>query len=300
MRTIKIAFEPKVTALPVERILPTRQIAEGVRQGVKYRRIAQSMREVGVIEPIIVASSLKGSVDHLLLDGHIRFDILRSDGVKEVNCIVAADDEAFTYNKRISRLATVQEHYMLMRAIKRGVPEERLAKALGMNLSAIKRRRTLLDGICPEVVELFKDKSVNPGTFDALRKMKPMRQMEAAELMVTAGNFSASYAKALLIATKQNDLAKPERPKRITGMTAEQIARLELEMEGLQQEFKHVESTYGEDVLHLVIASGYLSKVLRNRKIERYLNANYPELLPEFRVIIASASLDQQVPPTMQ
>lgn len=127
-----------------------------------------------------------------------------------------------------------------------------------------------------------------------------MRQMEAAELMVTAGNFSASYAKVLLIATKQNDLAKPERPKQITGMTAEQIARLELEMEGLQQEFKHVESTYGEDVIHLVIASGYLSKVLRSRKIERYLNANYPELLPEFRAVISSASLDQQAPPMMQ
>jgi ParB-like chromosome segregation protein Spo0J len=300
MKSVKIAFEPKVITLSVERILPVRQITENIRQSVKYRRIAQSMREVGIIEPIIVAQSLKGSEDHLLLDGHIRFDILRSVGEKEVKCIIAADDEAFTYNKRINRLATVQEHYMVMRAIERGVPEERLAKALGMNLSAIKRRRTLLDGICPEVVELFKEKSVNPGTFDALRKMKPMRQMEAAELMVTAGNFSASYAKALLIATKQNDLARPERPKRITGMTAEQIARLELEMEGLQQEFKHVESTYGEDVLHLVIASGYLSKVLRSRKVERYLTANYPEFIPEFRAIIASASLDQQAPPMVQ
>lgn len=300
MKCVKIAFEPKVMTFSMEQILPARQITDNIRQSVKYRRVAQSMREVGIIEPIIVARSLKGSEDHLLLDGHIRYDILRSNGEKEAKCIIAADDEAFTYNKRINRLATVQEHYMLMRAIERGVPEERLAKALGMNLSAIKRRRTLLDSICPAVVELFKEKSVNPGTFDALRKMKPMRQMEAAELMVTAGNFSASYAKALLIATKQNDLAKPERPKRITGMTAEQIARLELEMEGLQQEFKHVESTYGEDVLHLVIASGYLSKVLRSRKVERYLNANYPELLPEFRTVIASASLDQQAPPVMQ
>jgi ParB-like chromosome segregation protein Spo0J len=300
MKNVKIAFEPKVITLSMEQILPARQITENIRQGVKYRRIAQSMREVGIIEPIIVARSLKGSQNHLLLDGHIRFDILRSGGEKEVRCIVAGDDEAFTYNKRINRLATVQEHYMLMRAIERGVPEDRLAKALGMNLSAIRRRRTLLDGICPEVVELFKERSVNPGTFDALRKMKPMRQMEAAELMVAAGNFSASYAKALLIATKQNDLAKPERPKRITGMTLEQISRLELEMEGLQQEFKHVESTYGEDVLHLVIASGYMSKVLRNRKVERYLNTNYPELLPEFRAIIASASLDQQTPSTAQ
>ncbi len=120
--------------------------------------------------------------------------------------------------------------------------------------------------------------------------------MEAAELMSIAGNFSASYAKALLIATKQNDLAKPDRPKRVTGMTSEQIARMESEMEGLQQEFKLVESVYGDNVLHLVITSGYLSKILRNRKVERYLNQHHPELVPELRAIIAAATLDQSNP----
>jgi hypothetical protein len=44
---------------------------------------------------------------------------------------------------------------------------------------------------------------LNPTTFDVLRKMKPMRQIEAADLMSTAGNYAASYAKALLAATRQ-------------------------------------------------------------------------------------------------
>ena len=92
---------------------------------------------------------------------------------------------------------------MIVRAIERGVSEDKLAKALNLDVKAIKRRRTLLVGICPEVVELLKDKSVNPNTFEVLRKMKPMRQIDAAELMNTAGNFTASYAKALLAATRQ-------------------------------------------------------------------------------------------------
>jgi hypothetical protein len=83
----------------------------------------------------------------------------------------------------ISRLATVQEHLMIVRAIERGVSEDKLAKALNMDVKAIRRRRTMLAGICPEVVDMFKDKSVNPNTFEILRKMKPMRQLEAAELM---------------------------------------------------------------------------------------------------------------------
>ena len=67
----------------------------------------------------------------------------------------------------------------------------------------------MLDDICPEIVDILKDKTVNPQTFEILRKLKPMRQIEAAELMVTAGNWTSSYAKALLAATKQDVLAAP-------------------------------------------------------------------------------------------
>src|SRR5213595_1040041 len=104
--------------------------------------------------------------------------------------------------------------------------------------------------------------------------MKPMRQIEAADLMSTAGNYSASYAKAILAATRQADLVKSERPKKVGGLTSEQMARMEREMNSVQQDLKTVESRYGDDVLHLVIASGYLSKLLNNKEIKRYLLQN--------------------------
>jgi len=206
---------------------------------------------------------------------------------------VADDDEAFTYNKRVNRLATIQEHYMIVRALERGVSEEKLARALDMDVKSIKRRRSLLDGVAPEVVELFKDRAVNPVTFDALRKMKPIRQIEIAELMISAGNYTSAYAKALLAATRQTDLVQADKPKRVGGMTTEQMARMEREMASLTQDFKALEASYGDDVLHLVIASGYLSRLVGNPEIERYLKARHPEILEEFRAIISAASLDQ-------
>ncbi|KIM00567.1 putative transcriptional regulator [Paramagnetospirillum magnetotacticum MS-1] len=209
-----------------------------------------------------------------------------------VRCLVSDDDEAFTYNKRVARLATIQEHYMIVRALERGVPEEKLAKALNVDVSLIWRRRALLDGICPEVVDLLKDKSVNPTSFEVLRKMKPPRQIEAAELMTAAGNFSSAYAKALLAATRQHDLVHPDRPKKIGGITAEQMARMEREMETLQRDFKAVEASYGDDVLNLVIATGYLSKLVANPEIARFLESRHPDFLDKFRVIINAASLD--------
>jgi hypothetical protein len=223
----------------------------------------------------------------------MRYCLLLDHGERETRCLIANDDEAFTYNKRINRLATIQEHFMLVRALERGVSEEKLANALNVDIKLIKRRRTMLNGICPEVIDLLKNRSVSPRAFDALQKMKPMRQMEAADLMISAANFTAGYARALLAATRQTDLVQVDRPKKIAGVTPEQMARMEHEMAALHQDFKAVETSYGDDVLHLVIASGYLSKLVNNRAIERYLAQHHPEILSKFKAIISAVSLDQ-------
>jgi hypothetical protein len=120
-----------------------------------------------------------------------------------------------------------------------------------------------------------------------------MRQIEAAELMTTAGNYSASYAKALLAATRQSDLVKSDQPKRVGGLTPEQMSRMEREIETVQQDLKSVESRYGDDVLHLVIACGYVSKLVKNRDIKRYLTQHHPEILTELVAIMSATSLDQ-------
>jgi hypothetical protein len=92
---------------------------------------------------------------------------------------------------------------------------------------------------------MLKDKFVDTEVFSLLRKMKPLRQIEAVELMSAMNNFTARYAQALLAATRREDLAQPDRPKKIGGLTAEQMARMEREMDGLQREFKAVSASYG-------------------------------------------------------
>jgi ParB-like chromosome segregation protein Spo0J len=297
VESIRIGFAPSVLLLPVSALLPLKTVPEAIKRSSKYRQIAKSVKEIGIIEPLVVARSKDARGLYLLLDGHMRYAVLIDSAVAEVRCLLANDDEAYTYNKRVSRLATIQEHLMIVRAIERGVSEDKLARALNLDVKAIKRRRTLLDGICPEVVDQLKDKSVSARTFVVLRKMKPMRQIEATELMSTAGNYSSSYSTALLAATRQGDLVKSGQPKRVAGMTVEQMARMEREMEKVQRDLKAVESNYGEDVLQLVIASGYLSKLTRNPEIKRYLLQHHPEILAEFHAIISATSLDQVGPP---
>jgi len=147
---VKIAFEKQVVILSLNDILPSKMLPVAVKESAKYRRIAASVEQLGLVEPLVV-SRAKGSGPYLLLDGHVRFSALRDQGSTEARCLIASDDEGFTYNKRVNRLATIQEHYMIVRALKRGVSEEKLAKALNVDIGVIRQRRDLLNGISADV-----------------------------------------------------------------------------------------------------------------------------------------------------
>ena len=182
---------------------------------------------------------------------------------------------------------------MICRAIERGVAPEQLARALAVDISSVKRKVALLDGLCPEVIELLKDRQFSPELSRALRKMKPTRQVECVELMNSVNNLSVPYAEALLVATPENQLVAGRKPAKISGISAEQMSMMEREMSNLQLQYKLVEQTYGQDVLNLVIAKGFLSKLMENNEVRRYITKYQPDLIAEFDAIIATLALDQ-------
>ncbi len=47
---------------------------------------------------------------------------------------------------------------MIVRAIERGVPEEKIAKALDIAPQSVRRKVKMLDGISEEVASILKDK----------------------------------------------------------------------------------------------------------------------------------------------
>jgi hypothetical protein len=73
---------------------------------------------------------------------------------------------------------------------------------------------------------------------------------------------------------------------------------MERELKTVRQELQAVETYYGSDMLDLVIATRYVSKLVSNRRVVRYMEDNHPEILGEFRAILSATSLDAwtQVP----
>jgi ParB-like chromosome segregation protein Spo0J len=282
---VKMAFEEKGVRLAIADIQPLKLVAPAIKKSSKYLQIATSIREVGIIEPPVVARDRATRGKYLLLDGHLRIEALKDMVKTEVDCLISTDDEAYTYNKRVNRLAIIQEHRMILKAIERGASDERIAKALNIDVKTLQTRKQLLIGICPEAIDLLKDKHVTVKAFAALKKMVPLRQIEAAELMIAMNKYTVSYADSLLAATTQSQLANPGKPKAPKSLSNEQLALMERESTNLEREFKMAEQSYGTDHLDLVLAKGYLAKLLGNARIVRYLAQHQQELLSEFQKI---------------
>jgi ParB-like chromosome segregation protein Spo0J len=246
-----------------------------------------------LIEPLSVAPASAGTGQHLLLDGHIRLIALRELGHTEAPCLIAKDDESYTYNARINRISTIQEHYMIRRAIDRGVSPNRLAIALGIDVSTIHRKATLLEGVCKEATELLKDREFTTNVSRVLRLMKPLRQVECVELMTGANNLTTTYADALLAATPADMLVDGKKPKKRAGLTQEEMSRMEREMANVQGQYKLAVEDYGQDVLNQQLARAYLAKLLENKDVIRYLKQQYSEVLEQFKSIVETTSLEQ-------
>ncbi len=281
---IKQGFQEKLIELGVEELLPTKSISIYAMKCRKYGQVLSSIREVGLIEAPVVAPLKKGK-GYLLLDGHLRIMALKELSVERVSCLISTDDETYTYNKYINRLSAVQEHRMIVKAIQSGVSEEKLARALNLDISTIRNKKCLLEGICPEAVELLKDKAVPEPVFRVLKKMKAPRQINAAMLMNDQNKFTSSYAKALLDATPANQLVNKGRPKKETPAILARQARLEEESLALSREIGSLKEQYGTAMIDMTSMQAYLKSLLGNEAVAKYLRELHGPIHDKFKEI---------------
>jgi ParB-like chromosome segregation protein Spo0J len=291
-----LGFELETYHVPLDQLLPSKKVPDGVMSTRKYKQIVSSINEIGLIEPLSILQPDAKKPEYLLLDGHLRVLALKELGLHEAPCLFAKDDETYTYNHRINRLSTVQEHYMLRRAIDRGVSKERLARAFNVNLSAINRRINLLEGICPEAIKLLQDKQFTPDVTRILRNMKSARQVEAVELMIASNTITVAHADALLKATppeQRTDVKPAEKDKKAAPI--EQIEKLQKEMSQVHESYSLAEQNYGSDLLNLVVAKGYLTKLLANDAVKRYIGRHEPEILSHLELVVNTVSMEEAV-----
>jgi hypothetical protein len=291
----KIAFRSKLLTIKLTAIFALKdEITPAQRKQAKYLQIAASVIHIGIVEPVVVFPH--GQEQYLLVDGHTRLDILKQSGATEVECLVATDDESYTYNKRVNYLSPIGEHYMILKALANRVTEQRIAEALDVDVAEIRRKRDLLSGICPEAVELLKARRVSAAGFSMLRKMKPVRQIKCAELMISANSYTLAFARAFLSVTPDELLTKAPTAKRLAVVPNQTKTLMEQEADALVADLRHAEESFASDMLDLVTCCRYFARLLENSRIRKFMSRHYTDILAELDQMVIDVELENRKP----
>ncbi len=205
-----------------------------------------------------------------------------------------ADESA--YYEYICKRANIAVHYCAEQFANDGSLPSTLLKTIKRTMAGEYSRELsvkVFAGQC-RLIEL----GFTTATFHVLRKMKPVRQVEAAELMLAAHNYSVRYAKLLLAGTAANMLLEPEKHRPTPGLSADQQRTIEREMDAVLRDLKTVEANYGEDVVTLTVSCRYIAHLLTNSRVNRYLTKNHADLLAEIRSLLAAIDLEKSPPPS--
>ena len=277
----------KLDSLTYTKILPS-----NIKLSTKYLQIKSSLAEVGLVEPIIIfIDTVKNNVK--IIDGHLRVEALKELGEGKVKCLISSVYDTYTPNSRVNRITIIQEQRMIKEALNSGISIEKLSLALNMSADAIRGKIRILNGISPEVINLFSNHYVPKATFHVLKQMKPMRQIECSRLMINVENFSRNFALSLLHNTPTNLLiGKSEVLETDTAGRRKMLDRLEREMAQVHVDTQKLKETYGVNTLKLVIIKSHITNILDNSKILQWLLKNKPELLTELNKISSINSLE--------
>lgn len=251
--TVTQGFEGTTIVVSIDRILPTRKLPRDFRQTPKYRSILASVREVGIIDPLAVHPEKGGGSGDGL---YILLDgHLRLEALKELGG-----------QQAVCLVSTDDEGFTYNKRINRTSP--------------IQERRMILKAI---------EKGASPERIASALAINVERIRERQRLL---DGIAPEVVEMLLATTRPEHLADGAKPKPAAGVSPEDIARMEREMDKLQQDYRAVEETLGETTLALVVARGFLGKLMGNGAVADYLDRHHGDLVGELRRMVPETSID--------
>ncbi|EOC0019194.1 plasmid partitioning protein RepB C-terminal domain-containing protein [Cronobacter sakazakii] len=289
---IKLRFGDNFIYLDTNKLTPSKELLENVKRSHKYHQIVTSIESLGIIEPIIVFYDKENDVTKIL-DGHLRVEALKDLGIEKAPCILSSINDAFTPNKQVNHINVVEEHRMIMKSLAK-VSMEKLSAALGISIESIKDKANVMNGIDPSVIPKLSDKPIPKATFDVLRKMKPVRQIEAVGTMINFDNYSRKFAMSILDATPASLIVNKGKNVSYKRDIRKNIFRLEQEMATTSDETKKLQNEYGSNMLKFVIIQSYINKLLGNPKVLHWFLENEIDYLNELKRISSINSLDEK------
>lgn len=181
----------------------------------KLAALAESIKEHGVISPILVTPGKGGT--YKIVAGERRWRASKLAGLKEIPCIIKElnaqelSELAMVENLQRDDLNPIEESEGYRYLMKRfSLTQEEIAKKIGKSRSAI-ANALRLNNLCPEVKALLKDDKLSQGHARALLTLDADAQLAIAERIIQDG-LNVRQTEAIV----QNYSSEKTRPQKKT------------------------------------------------------------------------------------
>jgi hypothetical protein len=138
--------------------------------------------------------------------------------------------------------------------------------------------------LCPEAQRLLISTDIKDDAVHVLARMKPSRQIEAAQLMIAANCCSRRFAWTLIAASPRGLVRDPKAYPKVT-MSAHKLKLASREMTILADQLTSV-SDRRFDFITLMEICRFTEALLSNARIVRYMERKYSGMVRDLRAVI--------------
>ncbi|HCD99522.1 MAG TPA: hypothetical protein DER07_00600 [Armatimonadetes bacterium] len=214
-------FESTVSELPIDSIVPNPRQPRQHFDEAALEELAQSIREVGLLQPLVVRPTAEGTYE--LIAGERRWRACQRAGLKTVPVVVrpsgdqASLEMALVENLQRSDITPVESAKAFRRLIQEfGLTQEQVAERVGKSRTAVANTLRLLK-LPPRALEALEKGEITEGHARALLALDSEPEMLALLERIVRTGLSVREAER---AVKQTQSPKREQPQPPVSRTA--------------------------------------------------------------------------------
>jgi len=268
--------------IPIEMLIPLKERDISLKKHHGFQKMKSTVETVGLIEPLCVYKEANG---YVILDGYLRFKALQELGITTVPCWIHNDKEAYTYNRMVNRLSTVQQSRMLHQSLDT-LDRKTIEQAFGLKTINYHLATNILNQLHPSVIKAVDKDIISRRCATQLTNVKKERQDQILKEMNRTSDYSIAFARALIIKTTpemRKQKSKSNKPWEGNNEKKKQLVEKLEEVQKRYDFYSNLYRQYSTDLLRLCV---YARRLITNETIALHLESDFPEILKRFQAIV--------------
>jgi hypothetical protein len=268
--------------IPIEQLVPLKEREINFKKNRGYKRIKSTIQMAGLLDPLCVYPE---NGYYVILDGYLRYKVLQELGIRMIPCQIQQNKEAYTYNKMVNNLSTIQQSRMLRQSLKT-LDKNTVEKTFGIKSLNYRLATTILKQLHPNVIKAVDNEIMTRRCATELTNVNQERQQQILKEMNRSKDFSISFTRALVIKTPPEMRSQNRKKKKPWMLDSEKTKQLVEKFEETEKRYNFYTILYRQYTMDLLKLCAYARTLITNESIKSHLESNFPEILERFQRII--------------